>query len=94
MTLFRILWGIDIVLALIAVAAFLIGLSDGSVSTVNLGIWAVVLGAFAVVVFGSRALSRRDRPGLGTVLAAVPALPGMLYGLLLAVAVIGGVRWN
>ena len=94
MTLFRILWGIDIVLALIAVAVFLIGLSEGTVSSVNLGVWAMVLGGFAIVVFGSRALSRSGRTRVGAVLAAIPAIPGVLYGLLLAIAVIGGVRWN
>jgi len=94
MTFFRILWGIDIVLALIAVAVFLIGLGDGTVSSVNLGLWGMVLGGFVIVVFGSRALTRSGRTRLGAVLAAIPAIPGVLYGLLLAAAVIGGVRWN
>jgi hypothetical protein len=47
-----------------------------------------------IVVFGSRALARSGRTWLGAVLAAIPAIPAALYGLLLAAAVIGGMRWN
>ena len=94
MTFFRSLWGIDIVLALIAVAVFLIGLGDGTVSSVNVGLWGMVLGGLAIVVFGSRALARSGRTRLGAMLAAIPAIPAVLYGLLLAAAVISGVHWS
>jgi len=94
MIFFRIVWAIDIMVALIFVAFFFIGMADGSVSSFNIVIWAAILAALAAIVFGANALAMRGRVGLAIVVAAVPAVPSLLYGLLLAIAVLTGARWN
>jgi hypothetical protein len=94
MIFFRIVWGIAIIVALIGVAFFFVGLADGSVSSFNIVLWAAVLVGLAVVVFGSRALSKKGHLAAASVLAASLALPGLLYALFLFVAVTSGVRWN
>ena len=92
--LFRILWWVDVVAAVIAVAFFFIGIGDGSVSSFNIALWAALLAALAVVVFGSHALAQNDRrwPAIG--LAALLAVPALLYGLMIVVFVASGARWN
>jgi hypothetical protein len=40
---FRILWGFDLLIALVVVFFFFWGLSDGTVSAFNIGLWLVLL---------------------------------------------------
>ena len=91
MIIFRILWVIAVIVALLGVAFFFIGIADGTVSSFNIVLWAAVLAGLAAVVFGSRALTARagcrGRSAAGSV-------PGLLYALFLLVAVTSGVRWN
>jgi hypothetical protein len=91
---FRIVWAIDIAVTLIFVAFFFVGVNDGSVSSFNIVLWAVILAGLAVSVFGANALARQGRTVLATLLAAVPALPAVLFGLLLIVGWATGARWN
>ena len=91
---FWIPWAIDTVIAAIAVFFFLWGLADGSVSTFNLGLWMLMLGGVAVVVAGSLWLRSSGRAGLGTALALVLAIPGVLVGLFFLILIVGNPRWN
>jgi len=91
---FWIPWAIDVVIAAVAIFFFLWGLADGSVSTFNMGIWMLMLGAVAVVVTGSLWLRSIGRPGLGTALALVLAIPGVLVGLFFLILIVGNPRWN
>jgi len=91
---FRIAWAIDIVVALVLVFFFLIGIGDGSVSSLNIVLWLGTLGGIAALIIGANALARRGNAALATVIAAVPALPALLYGLFVLVAVSSGARWN
>lgn len=92
MTLFRVLWGIDVLAASIAVAFFFIGVADGSVSSFNILLWLALLGGVGVVVFGSRALERNGRRLPALALASVLAIPTLLFGVMIGVMVLGGVR--
>jgi len=94
MIIFRVVWAIAVIVALLGVAFFFIGIADGTVSSFNIVLWAAVLAGLAVVVFGSRALSKRGQVAAAAVLAAVLAVPGVLYALFLLAAVTSGVRWN
>lgn len=91
---FRALWGIDLLAGAILVAFFVIGLADGSVSSFNIALWLGVLAGTALIIVGSRAVHRRGNPVLGGLIAAVLAVPTLLYGVFLLVAVTSGVRWN
>jgi hypothetical protein len=92
--LFRVLWWIDVIAAVVAVAFFFIGVADGSVSSFNIVLWTALLAGVAVVVFGSRGLNLKGRkwPAIG--LAAVLALPALGFGLMILVFAVSGVRWN
>lgn len=94
MTLFWILWGIDALIALIALYFFFIGLVDGSVSSFNMGIWSLLLIGLAVIVFGSLWLKSVNQLGLAKGLLSILAIPGILYALFILMIIIGNPRWN
>jgi len=88
------LWGVDVVAALVALAFFVIGIDDGTVSSFNMMLWIVLLAGLAVIVFGSNALQARGQRGLAFILAAVLAVPVLLACLFFALLLVSGVRWN
>jgi len=92
--MFRILWGVDVVAALTALAFFVIGIDDGTVSSFNIMLWLALLAGLAAIVFGSNALQVRGQRGLAFILAAVPGVPVLLGCLFFALLLASGVRWN
>lgn len=92
--MFRILWGVDVVAALVALAFFFIGIEDGTVSSFNIMLWLALLGGLAVIVFGSNTFHVRGQHGLAFILAAVLAVPALLACLFFAFLLVSGVRWN
>jgi hypothetical protein len=92
--MFRMLWGVDVVAALVALAFFVIGIDDGTVSSFNMMLWIVLLAGLAVIVFGSNALQARGQRSLAFILAAVLAVPALLACLFFALLLVSGVRWN
>ena len=94
MAFYRILWGIDLLIALIAIAFFGIGVADGSVSSFNIALWLGLLAGIAAVVFSARALARRENVVAACIVASALALPAFLFALFLTVAIVSGVRWN
>jgi hypothetical protein len=91
---FLILWGIDLIAAVIVLAFFVIGVGDGTVSSFNIVLWLAVLVGLAIIIVGSRTLHRRGNTAFACAVAAVLAVPALLYGLILLIAVTSGVRWN
>ena len=88
------LWAIDALIGVIALFFFVAGLADGSVSSFNMGIWMAILAALAVVVGGSLGLKALGRPGLGSMLLLVLAVPGVLYAVFLLAVIMSGTSWN
>jgi hypothetical protein len=93
-TLFRIVWTIAVIVALVAVFFFVWGVQDGSVSSFNIVLWIGFLTALGAIVFGSRAMHRKGHRALGTLIAALPAVPALLYGVVILVMMFSGSRWN
>jgi len=91
---FWILWGIDLVIAAVVLFFFLWGLSDGTVSAFNIGLWLVLLLGVGIVVVGGFQLHARGFRGFARALVLVLAIPGLLYALFLLVVMIGHPRWN
>ena len=91
---FWIPWGVDAVIAAIAVLFFLVGLADGTVSSFNIGLWTVLLALLATLVGGSLWLRANGRQGVATVLVWILAAPGMLVGAFFLVLIVGNPRWN
>jgi hypothetical protein len=94
MILFRTLWVVDLLTALVAAAFFVIGVADGSVSGANIALWAGLLAAIAIVVVGAKALRNRNRLAAACALAALLAVPSLLFVFFFGVAIVSGVRWN
>ncbi len=87
-------WAIDALISVVVLYFFVVGLADGSVSSFNMGIWTLLLMVLAVVMGGSLWLKSIGRPGLGTALLLVLAIPGLLYALFMLVVIISGPSWN
>ena len=94
MIFFRILWGFDALVAMIAIYFFFEGLVDGTVSTFNVGMWLMILIALAGILFGSLWLRTRKRFALSKALLLILAVPGFLYFLVIAIFVLSGAKWQ
>ena len=91
---FWIPWAIDAVIAAIAVFFFFWGLADGSVSSFNIGLWTILLGALAALIAGTLWLKSTGKLRIAVVLAWILAAPGVLVGLFFVVLIVGNPRWN
>jgi hypothetical protein len=87
-------WGIAAIVTGVAVWFFVAGLADGSVSSFNAGLWALILLGTGGITVGSLLLKMAGRPGLGALLALILALPGLLAGLFILLILILQPRWN
>jgi hypothetical protein len=79
--LFRVLWWFDLLVAGVVSYFFLVGLTDGSVSSFNAGL-------------GSKALHAAGKAKLGVLLLLVLAVPGALAALFLILVLTTNPRWN
>lgn len=79
---------------LVAVAFFLIGLADGSVSSFNIGLWLALLSGMALSLWAGHALRARARVGLAIAALAVTAVPGVLAALFVLLILVLQPRWN
>ncbi|HMK38724.1 MAG TPA: hypothetical protein VK569_05235, partial [Bacteroidota bacterium] len=91
---FWLLWGIDAAIAAVVLSFFALGLADGSVSTMNIGLWITILAALAGVIGGSLRLRSSGRPGPATAVVLILAVPGILFALFFIVLLITNPRWN
>ena len=92
--LFWALWGIDAIVAAIFIYFFIIGLLDGSVSSFNLALWLVILGALTALLLGSPALRTRGKPRIAAALLRFLAIPALLAALLSLMVIISPPHWN
>ena len=94
MTFFWILWGFDALVSLIVVYFFFVGLSDGSVSSRNMGMWLLLLLGVAVLMGGTLLLRQTNFTWLAKLILAIVALPAFGYGLIVFITVVTKTRWN
>ena len=79
---------------LVAVAFFVIGIGDGSVSSFNLALWLGLLSVMALSIWAGYALYARARVALAIAALAVTAVPGVLAVLFVVLLLITQPRWN
>jgi hypothetical protein len=91
---FWIPWIIDALLAVVVLYFFFVGLIDGSVSSSNMRLWAAILLGLGCIMGGSLWLRSADHINLAMVLLLVPAVPAIIFGLLMVIAFVSGERWN
>ncbi len=92
--MFKILWGIDALTALIFVVFFIIGIADGTVSSFNIMLWLLILGILAAVLIGSLWLQRAGRSRFANSLALALAVPSTLTGLFFLLLIVLHPKWN
>jgi uncharacterized membrane protein YhaH (DUF805 family) len=91
---YKLLFGFDVLVALVFVYFFLIGLGDGSVSSYNMALWLGILAALAAVLVAGNRLHAAGRPGPALAVLAVVAVPGLLYVLFFGLVLVTQPRWN
>lgn len=92
--LFRILLGMNSLVALIAVYFFVVGLTDGSVSSFNMLLWLALLAGIAFILGGSVVLNSRGYSRWACALLSVLAVPGFCFALFMLLVLILQPRWN
>ena len=92
--LFWVAWGFDALVALGFVYFFMVGLSDGTVSSFNAGLWASILIGLAGVLIGSYLLRAKGFLVFAFLLLGLLALPAFGFVLMMAVVILSGERMN
>ena len=92
--LFWLLLGLDILAASVAGYFFVEGLSDGTVSSFNIGEWIFLLAAPAAIIGGGVALHRTGYVKSGNLVLAVLAIPAFLAAAFMVIVIMSDARWN
>jgi hypothetical protein len=94
MILFRALWIIDFIVAIIALYFFFTGLSDGSITSFNYRLWIFILLALVIILTGSMFLKSRNHIIFAKSLLALLAVPSLLFALFIIIVLITKAKWN
>ncbi|MDX2246992.1 MAG: osmoprotectant transporter permease [Bacteroidia bacterium] len=94
MITYWVLFGIATIVAIVAVYFFIIGLLDGTVSSRNMLMWLGLLSVVMGVIFGGLWLKSSGNLVAAKILLCVLAVPGIIAGLFILIAIIGKPRWN
>ena len=71
---------VDVLIAAVILFFFAAGLGDGTVSSFNMAIWLPMVGVPVAVLCAGMMLRSRGRVGLGTLVLAGLAVPGLAVG--------------
>lgn len=82
------------IVAAVAVAFFVIGVADGTVSSFNIVMWIGLLAVIGALLFAGIRLRASGRTKSAVVVLSILGLPGVLFALSFVVLVASGVRWN
>jgi hypothetical protein len=91
---FWLLWGFDVLIALVVLYFFVIGLADGSISSFNMGLWLLILLAVGGVVLGSLWLHSAGHSSAAKGVLLILAVPGLLCLLFFLSVLLLNPRWN
>ncbi|MBX3513572.1 MAG: hypothetical protein KIT15_14425 [Xanthobacteraceae bacterium] len=91
---YRLLFIFDLLAAAVVLFFFFWGVSDGTVSSYNFGLWAGLLAAVAAVLAAGYVLNANGNRVLANLLLLVIALPAFAYLLFVLLIVIAQPRWN
>jgi uncharacterized membrane protein len=69
---------------------FVIGLADGNVNERNMLLWMGIPAVCAISLFGGPWLRHHHYPTLGLVITAIVAIPSILFGIFMLIAVLSG----
>lgn len=91
---YRVTFALAALVAAIAVAFFVIGIADGSVSSFNIVLWFGLLAGVGIVLLGGAFLRSKGRTRSAIGVLALLAVPGLLYASFLLLVVVSDARWN
>ncbi len=94
MILFWILWVIDAIATAVILYFFVIGLGDGSISSTNAGMWAVLVLLPITLLVGSYILKIRNKLTAAKWLLSILVIPALLYFLFFLMIIILNPKWN
>ena len=94
MIMFGMLFAINVAAALVALAFFIIGLGDGTVTSFNILIWAAMLGVLFSMPWAAWLVRLRGRQRLGMLLLLPVALPAVLGGVMILVMIVSPLNWR
>lgn len=80
--------------AAVAGIFFVIGLSDGSVSSFNLGLWLALMAVMGLSLWAGRVLRSKGKSGLAIAALAITAVPGLVAALFVLLLLVTQPRWN
>jgi hypothetical protein len=86
--------GVSLATAAVAVAFFLIGLADGTVSSFNIALWTLLLAGIGAVLWAGVALRARGRTALAVAVLCVTAAPAVIAVLFVVYLLVAQPRWN
>ncbi|MBI3148489.1 MAG: osmoprotectant transporter permease [Betaproteobacteria bacterium] len=92
--LYRGALAVALFVAAVAVVFFVIGVGDGSVSSFNLGLWAMLLGVCGATLWAGLVLRAKGKTVLAVVVLGITAGPGLVGALFLLLLIFSGARWN
>ena len=91
---FRILFAFDAIVAAVILFFFFWGVSDGTVSSFNIGLWLGILAAVGGILAGGYFLNANGNRPLAIILLLVLAIPGLFYALFVLLIILLNPRWN
>ena len=94
MTTFWILWIFNALVALVPVYFFFVGLGDGSITSRNIGMWAIILLIVALILGGTMFLKTQNQLTIAKGILIVTAIPGVLALLYMLIVMTSKTRWN
>jgi hypothetical protein len=91
---YRLLFLFDLIVAAVVFSFFFWGVSDGTVSSFNAGLWLALLSTVAGVLLGAYYLNAGGKRTAAITLLHVLAIPGFLFLLFFLFVIIAQPRWN
>jgi len=92
--LIRLLIAFDALVAAGVLFFFFWGVSDGTVSSFNIGIWLALLAGTALSLVGGFLAWKNNNRVLAILLLLILALPGIAFALFALFLIIAQPRWN
>jgi hypothetical protein len=92
--LYRVVLAVDIAAAAVLLFFFFWGVSDGTVSSFNIGIWLAMLAAVGAVLGGGIALNGKGHRSAAIAILLVLGIPALLVALSMLLLIVLQPRWN
>jgi hypothetical protein len=93
-SVFKILWGIDALAAVVILWFFIVGVLDGTVTHRNIKLWLFILLLAGSILWISLLLKRQGHDKYAMLTVLIIAIPAIIYGLFVLLMAFNNGRWN